>query len=259
MIDCVIVAGGVPGPDDPLYPYTQGKPKALADIRGRTMLEHVVTAMHQAQQVGHIVVVGLGDDRGQTFPCPVHHVPDQGGMIANAIAGIERLQQINPAVQNLIVATADIPLITGAMINDWLEQCRPYHDRIMVHTLVPVELMQARFPGSKRTFTKLKGMEITGGDLVLVQPRIIETNRELWDAAANARKHAWKLARLVGFTTLFKLLTRRLGLTDLEAIGARLLGSPVKIILAHHPELGMDGDKPHQVELIRAALSPDNG
>lgn len=259
MIDCVIVAGGVPGPDDPLYPYTQGQPKAMLAIRGRTMLERVVTAMHQAQQVGHIVVVGLGDDRGQTFPGPVHHVPDQGGMIANAIAGIKRLREINPAVQNLIMSTADIPLITGAMVDEWLEQCRPYLDLIMVHTLVPAELMQARFPGSKRTFTKLRGMEITGGDLVLVQPRIIETNRELWDAAANARKHAWKLARLVGFATLFKLLTHRLSLPDLEAIGARLLGSPVKIVLAHHAELGMDGDKPHQVEMIRTVLSPDNG
>lgn len=91
----------------------------------------------------------------------------------------------------------------------------------------------------------------------MVQPRIIHTNQELWHAAANARKQAWKLARLVGFTTLFKLLTHRLSLPDLEAIGQRLLGSPVSIILARHAELGMDGDKPHQVELIRAEFSRD--
>lgn len=91
--------------------------------------------------------------------------------------------------------------------------------------------------------------------MILVQPRIIHTNRELWNAAANARKHAWKLARLVGFTTLFKLLTHQLSLSDLERIGQRLLGAPIKIVLARHAELGMDGDKPHQIELIQTALS----
>ncbi len=253
-MDCVIVAGGVPGPDDPLYPYTQGKPKAMLAIRGRTLIEYVAAAFHQSPQVDNIVVVGLGDDRGLSFPQPIHHVPDQGGMITNAIAGIEAAQRLNPAAQNLILSTTDIPLITGAMIDEWLEQCRPYSDLIMVHTLVPAVLMQQRFPGSKRTFTKLKGLEITGGDLMLVQPRIIDTNRALWHAAANARKHPWKLARLVGFTTLFKLLTRQLSLSDMEAIGQRLLGSPMKIILARHAELGMDGDKPHQIELIRQSL-----
>ena len=35
-MDCVITAGGVPKPDDPLYVYTQGKPKALLEINGRS-------------------------------------------------------------------------------------------------------------------------------------------------------------------------------------------------------------------------------
>lgn len=252
-MDCVIVAGGVPGPDDPLYPYTQGKPKAMLEIRGRTLIEYVAAAFHAAQQVENITIVGLGDDRGLTFPQPMQHVPDQGGMISNAIAGIEAAQRLNPSAQNLILSTTDIPLITGAMIDEWLEQCHPY-DHLLYHTFVPAPLMQQRFPGSKRTFTKLKGMEITGGDVILVQPRIIHTNRALWHAAANARKHPWKLARLVGFTTLFKFLTRQLSLSDLELIGQRLLGAPIKIILARHAELGMDGDKPHQIELIQAAL-----
>ena len=31
-MDCVLVAGGRPGPQDPLYDETQGKPKALLEI-----------------------------------------------------------------------------------------------------------------------------------------------------------------------------------------------------------------------------------
>ena len=35
IIDAVVMAGGVPGPDEPLYPLTQGRPKALLPLAGR--------------------------------------------------------------------------------------------------------------------------------------------------------------------------------------------------------------------------------
>ena len=50
-MDCIVVAGGIPGPDDPLYEYTQGKPKALLDMEGRTMLERVMDALQSAEAV----------------------------------------------------------------------------------------------------------------------------------------------------------------------------------------------------------------
>ena len=39
---CLIIAGGTVRPEDALYPYTHGRPKALIDMGGRTMLERVV-------------------------------------------------------------------------------------------------------------------------------------------------------------------------------------------------------------------------
>ena len=75
-MDVIIAAGGIPQPEDPMYPYTQGKPKALIDMNGRTSLERVVDALQDSKYVEDIVVVGLGDDMGQTFKRPVHHVPD---------------------------------------------------------------------------------------------------------------------------------------------------------------------------------------
>ena len=36
---CLIIAGGTVRPEDALYPYTHGRPKALIDMGGRTMLE----------------------------------------------------------------------------------------------------------------------------------------------------------------------------------------------------------------------------
>lgn len=111
--------------------------------------------------------------------------------------------------------------------------------------------MEKRFPGSKRTFVPLKEARIAGGDIFIIQPWIADTHRELWDAMTNARKHAWKLARLVGLGTLVKYLFRRLSIADLEGIGFRFLGHPVKVVETPHAEIVMDADKPYQVDLLR--------
>jgi hypothetical protein len=33
-MDALVTAGGIPAPDEPLYPATQGKSKALMDVAG---------------------------------------------------------------------------------------------------------------------------------------------------------------------------------------------------------------------------------
>lgn len=252
-MDCVIVAGGVPQAEDLLYEYTQGKPKALLAMHGRTMLERVVAAYQSARQIDDIVVVGLGSDMEQTFQRPVHHLPAQNNLVANSIAGIDWVLKHKPNTQAILLSSADIPLLTGEIIDAVIDMCQPL-DKGIYYNFVTKETMEARFPGSKRTFTKLKGVEVAGGDMGIIQPDVIVNNRELWNALANARKHAWQIARQVGIMVLIKLLTRQLSIGDIEQLAERLTGKPAKVILNPYAEMGMDGDKPHQIDLLRAEL-----
>ncbi len=252
-MDCIVVAGGVPQAEDLLYEYTQGQPKALLDMNGRTMLERVVDALQSSRQVEEIVVVGLGSDMGQTFKRPVHHLPGQGSLIANTIAGINWVLQRKPDTQAVLASSADIPLLTGEIVDAIIEMCQPF-DFGVYYNFVTRETMEARFPGSKRTFTKLKGVQVAGGDLGIIQPEVITDNPALWDAMSNARKHAWQIAREVGIMVLLKLLTRQLSIVDIEQLATRLTGKPAKVLLNPYAEMGMDGDKPHQIELLRAEL-----
>jgi len=74
-INCVILAGGLAQPGDPMYELTQGKSKALLDMNGRTMLERVVDALQDSHSIGEIVVVGLGSDLGMQFHKSVYTPP----------------------------------------------------------------------------------------------------------------------------------------------------------------------------------------
>lgn len=253
-MDCIVVAGGVPQEEDLLYEYTQGKPKALLEMNGPTMLERVVDALQSARQIEDVVVVGLGSDMGQTFKRPVHHLPGQGDLMANTISGIDWVLRHKPDTQAVLVSSADIPLLTGEIVDAVIDICQPF-DHGVYYSFITREIMEARFPGSRRTFTKLKGVEVAGGDLGVIHPDVVLDNREFWNALANARKHAWQIARKVGVTVLLKLLTRQLSIADIEQLAERITNKPAKVLLNPYAEIGMDGDKPHQIDILRAELA----
>ena len=252
---CVIIAGGLPAPDDPLYAYTQGKSKALIDMHGRTMLERVVDALQNSQSIEEIVVAGLGSDQGMTFARPVHHLADQGSLVTNARAGMIWLRQRHPTSSDrILICSADVPAITAEQIDAHIAACQPL-DKSIYYIFATKETIEKRFPHSERTYVKLKGREIAGGDLVIADSDLAEGNDELFEKLTNARKHAWQLARIVGLRFLLKLLLRQISFTDIEDAVWRTIGKEAKIMLTPHAELAMDADRPDQIELLRADLA----
>lgn len=253
----VVIAGGIPRPTDPLYSYSQGKPKALIDINGRPMLEWVVDGLYEAPSVEHVVVVGIdeADRPGLNFARPVTFLPNQGGMIPNVKAGLLWVRQNAPQETVALASSADIPHLRGPMVEELLNQCRPF-DHMVYYTFATPAVIENRYPDSRRTYVKFKGgVQVAGADLFVVQIAVVDTNQQLWEAVTNARKNAWQIARLVGIGTLLKMVFRQLSLDEVPGIAGRMLGAPVKVILTNHAELAMDGDKPNQIELLRATMS----
>ena len=50
-MDAVIIAGGIPQPQDPLYAYSKGDAKALIDIAGKPMVQWVLDALGEAKTI----------------------------------------------------------------------------------------------------------------------------------------------------------------------------------------------------------------
>lgn len=252
-MDCVIIAGGVPGPEDPIYVYTQGKPKALLDMHGRTLVERVVDAVQDSKYIEDVVVVGLGSDMGMQFKRPVIHLPDHGSLVNNGIAGLNWINENKPQTTHVFGASGDVPLLTGEIIDDLIDTCRPF-DYGVYYNFVTRETMEKRFPHSTRTYVKLKSMEVAGGDIAVMTTQLGK-EPEILEMLASARKHAWKIARIVGLRMLLKLIFRQVSLADIESTAQRFAGFPVKVLLNPHAEAGMDVDKPSQVEMMREELN----
>lgn len=251
-MDAIVTAGGIPEADEPLYQYTQGQSKALLEIAGKPMVQWVLDAMGASEKIERIVIVGL-EPGSVSCSKPLTFIPNQGGMLMNVRASIDKVVEINPQADLILMVSSDIPAITTQMV-DWVIDTALETEDDMYYNLITKEVMETRYPGSNRSFVKLKGVEVCGGDMNVVRASAAAGNDELWDRLISARKNAFKQAALFGFGTLFLLLTRQLSIEDAAPRASKQLGIRGRAIICPYAEVAMDVDKPHQFEIIRDDL-----
>ena len=249
----IVTAGGIPKPDEPLYEYTQGKSKALLEIAGKPMVQWVLDAVGASDKVEQVVIVGLGPDSGISCQKPLTYIPNQGSMLDNVRTSIDKVVELNPEAELILMVSSDIPALTTEMVNWAIETAQETEDD-MYYNLITKEVMEARFPGSKRSFIKFKDAEICGGDMNLVRASAASGNDELWEQLIAARKNVFKQAALFGFSTLILLLTRQLSIHDAAPRVSKQIGIRGRAIFCPYAEIAMDVDKPNQFELLRADL-----
>jgi CTP:molybdopterin cytidylyltransferase MocA len=251
-IAAVITAGWSPKEDDPLAEYTQGGSKATIPIAGKPMITHVVDALASSHYVKHIVIVALAPEIGVQFPVPVEYVPDAGNLVANACTGIQYALTHYPDVSAVLLCGSDLPTITPATVDAFVEEClRTEHD--VYYSVVERSVMEARFPDSRRSYVHLKDGDFAGGDMSLFRPSTNFDHQALMNKLSTARKSALRQAGMLGPAIFLKLLTRRLSLAEAE----RRLGEIFELrgrAVPFSAEVGMDVDKPFQLEIVRAEL-----
>lgn len=250
----VVLAGSSPRETDLLAPYTQGQPKGLLPIAGRPMLAYVVEALAGSRYVCSVIVVGLPPEARPDLSVPVTHLPPQGDLIRNAEAGVTYAFRTFPDLVGVVVSSADIPLLTPQIVDQFVEEClRTDHD--IYYSVVERSVMEGRFPGSRRSYVRLSDGEFAGGDIFLVRAGARMADPELWRRVTNARKSALNQARLIGGPwAVLKLLLGWMSLAEAERRASRALAIRGRAVVCPYPEVGMDVDKPFQLDIVRRIL-----
>ena len=249
----IVTAGGIPNPDDPLYPFLKGDAKALVDVAGKPMIQWVLDALNVAQQVDAIILIGLSAKSGLVSAKPTHYVPNQGRMLANIVAGVSKALELNRKTEYVLIVSSDIPTLKGEMV-DWLvSRCMETKDDLY-YGVCPRDVMEARFPNSRRTYTRLKDIELCGSDINVTHIRMATEHLDLWEQLIGNRKSPMRQASLVGLSTFWQVFTHSVTLDDLVKNVCSRLGIKGRAIIWDRAEPCMDVDKPHQLELLRADL-----
>jgi CTP:molybdopterin cytidylyltransferase MocA len=253
QFDVIITAGYDRNKVDPLVEITGQPQKVLIEIAGAPMIWHVVRALEESERIGEIVIVGLDPKDAPDFGRIIHYVADQGGMTSNQRAGAEKAASINSQNRYVLAMAADAPLLTGDMLRWFIDACHPYeHD--IYWGIVERHVMEATFPFSKRSYLRLREGQFCSGDLFLLDLEAgLRVHRRMERFFAS-RKNVFKQVRMLGFNVIFNYLIGRLSLKIMLDVVQRELGATGAPIFVPFAEVGMDVDKPHQLEEIQRYL-----
>jgi len=254
-MDAIVIAGGIPQPGEYLYEETNGGPKAMIDIAGKPMIQWVLDALSRAKTIEQVVVVGLPADCCDVrCSKPLSFIINQADMIENIRAGTAKVLELNPQANHILLVSSDIPAITSEIV-DWEVRTAMETDHDAYYNVITRQVMEARFPGSRRSYVHLRDMEVCGGDMNVIRAQMVTKNNALWKKIVDARKSALKQASLIGYDTLFLLMFRLLTLDNAIKIVSKRLKFQGRAIVSPYAELGMDVDKPHQLAIMRDDLA----
>jgi hypothetical protein len=225
----------------------------MLDIAGKPMVQWVLDALCGARTIEHVVMVGLGSESNLQCPKLAAYLPNAGSMLGNIKVGLGKILEINPDSEYLLMVSSDIPTITSEMV-DWVTDTAMQTREDVYYNVIQREVMEARFPGSKRTYTHLKDMDVCGGDMNVMRTSV-SGDDELWEKIIASRKNVLKQASLIGWGTLFLLVLRQIDLQSAVKRVVKRINLTGRAIVCPYAEVGMDVDKPHQLEIVRADLA----
>ena len=125
----------------------------------------------------------------------------------------------------------------------------------LYYPIIPKDACLSAYPDAKRTYGKLRDGIFTGGNMMLMAKEIIPGGQQKAREIFARRKSPLKLCNWLGWGFLIKLLCHRLTVADAETRTSALLEMRCKAIITRHACIGMDIDKPSDLELARRTLT----
>lgn len=250
----IITAGGDIEPNQPLYEITRGGLKSMIEVAGKPMIQWELDALGASTAVEQVIVVGLPQEIDLVCAVPLTVLPDTGSMLGNIRAGATEVLRRAPLETHAILAAGDIPTLRAEIV-DWLACHCGEFEQDLYYTIIERPVMESGFPGAAFQYTHLKDMQVCGGQLHCFRLQAVMEETPLWKRLIDARKSSLRQASILGYDAMLFLLLRQLSLKDAEAAVCKRLGVKGKAVLCPYPEVGMDVDKPAQLEIVRDTLT----
>lgn len=245
--NAVVLGSGDAG--DPLAAAHGVSVKPLISLGGQPMAAYVLQALQGSGVVAQVAYVG------PTTPMLDRwidqRVTDRGSLLGNLEAGLAALP--TPQETKIVVVTADIPLLSAQEVRDILAAAPA--DAGVVYPIVRREDCEAAYPGIKRTYARLSDGTFTGGNLFIVDSKVVTQFLPRLREVLAARKSPLKLASIVGLSTAVRLVLGHLSIAELEQKVSQILQVKARALISPYPAVGTDIDKESDLELAKRMLN----
>jgi len=250
-----LVLAGTRAGGDPLATGAGVSHKALIEIAGCTMVEHVVRALCAVPEIGRIVIAV---EQPETFKSlaglsagacgrPVSFVQAAAGPSAS-VASVLAAEGAP-----LLVTTADHALLRPEWLQAFLAGCPEDADAVVA--LARRSSVAATAPDTRRTYLQFADGEYSGCNLFLLRRPAAAGAVDFWRQLEARRKQPlWMLWRLgIGYALRYRL--GRLRLDAALARLQRLCGARVAFVEITDGRAAIDVDKPADLELVRRLMA----
>lgn len=220
--------------------------KAGLLVGRKTLIETVYDALRESGNVRRIVVIGHEYDKADK------NLEARESGPANIYAGLEWLMAQENPPQKVLIATCDLPFVSGQSVRDFLALCPP--EAALALPIIRKESFNTRFPGTSSTFVRLREGSFTLGGMFVLDADALLKARPHIEKVFAARKSKLQMAKLFGPVILLKFLLGKLNLAEVEATAQRIIGCSARAIPDAPAELAFDVDDEEELEYARKTL-----
>jgi len=248
VTDAIILAGG--DSNQEFLKKFGVNNRSLLVIHNKFMIEYVIEALKEVSSIKRIVVVGPVKELKSRIGKSVEEVvPPGNDPFESTLKGLDYLKP----EKKVLVISSDIPLIKGEMIEDFFLRCSK-QPADFYYPIVRKEVYQKKFGQSKRTFAKLVEGSFGGGNMLLIDPTLVQKKREFISQVIRNRKSPFMIARILGLNIIFKYIFKKLSVKDIEDRVEKILEMKGLAIITPYPEIKFDIDLPEHVDIARKFL-----
>jgi GTP:adenosylcobinamide-phosphate guanylyltransferase len=247
----IILAGGEKGP---LFETTGFVEKALIPIHGIPMISRVINTFRASERVDKIVVVGSHNlDELESMTHVRKRIFTGLNVVQNLLHAVTYIKhRLYGGASNhngYVISFCDAVFLTPEIIDDTLRTIDELDCDIVLNYVEKSSFEEAGLP-TKRTYIPIAGHNYTGSTIYYVKrfskvfaamPKLVELRK--------LRKDPQALLNAIG--------CEGDDIPAIEEAMSKTLGTKVRICISNHARIGIDVDKPADLELAEQLLQDD--
>lgn len=253
-VPVLLLAGSRPRPD-PICTAYRTRYKALAPIGGAPMILQALRALEQSERVSRVIVLAQEPERirealkDYSPGGKVSFSRSRGGIAATVIDAWQN-HGLKPP---FLVTTADNCLLTGAHLDDFLDQAQESESDVCIGFMDRNRLI-SKYPENRRTWIPFSDVAVTGCNLFLLRNENARIAVDFWREFECTPKKVLRIAWSMGPGLFWRFWRRRLGIADAFARISKLTGARVNPVLLHDPDIAIDVDKFTDIQQVEKIL-----
>lgn len=221
--------------------------KALLQIGNRRMIDYILESLKKTPQIKKIVLIGDREIFRDYIDKVDLFLDDTHDFLKNLIKISENVE-----LPYSVFVPIDVPLITSEIYEKTFNYCYEFCPDCYLYVLVNNKKdVDEKFPGTKRTYWKLKGGYYKMGNIFLIRKELYPKAIEFGEVLFEARKSPIKLASLFPLWFILKVIFLQATLKDCEKVVVDKIKLKGRAVPIPYPEIAVDVDKKSDLEYIR--------